>query len=895
MAQIKGLILKGFTFRRRNKSRRLNFIKAGLTFFIFLFIFSWPPDRLWSESQDNLETALRQFQEAIENIDYAAYGAVFLSAVSEAEVSQFEAYFSELNMDRVVVYRLPVIKDMEGKKIVFFHVLFQNAHSALIETWRLSWVVAEGVWKVASREVPTRWRNLYRLRIPSSRIERVERVIIEHQDIRLRFQNALVFYDNLPELETALLIIGSGRVFFEPSEANEKHQLKLMYKAESLEADIDHAYLRFSPSFFSRHVQLEGASDSPFVSAKDMDLAARLFSYYQDHFFTVENSLTRELLTAIPQGEEAVFEFNSSRFGPLTYIFSPFAEDEITLYDRRRDRFICLYSPGKSEAGRSLRFSFAPSFDVLHYDLEVEVDPNNFYFSAKAKVRLQPQVASLESLRFRLNPKLNLIRILDGEGRELMFNQDRGSKLVYVPLIEPVGPEPLTLEFFYQGRLEPPPSHTDVLAANQAEETRIVVPMKFESWLYSYSGLWYPSSPTEDYFTARLKLIAPADMTCLGQGVLVETGAIAGRKLEKNQERRDRAFWVYESQVPLKYLAFLVGRMERLQELRTSSGLLLELFSSQEFRLNWKGHLEQADSILSFYERLFGPYPYEEMRVVLRFWETKGGHSPGALVILNQLPRSLSSQGIGSVNPLSPVDLSKWNEYFLAHEIAHQWWGQAVTWRRYRDQWLSEGLAQFATILYLKEKYGPKAYTDILRQFSQWTEKKARWGPIIMGSRLSYLDFEAFQTIIYNKTSLALNLLCQLLGEEVFFKGLREFSRAYRFRPASTADFFRIMEKVSSTDLKAFVQSWFERYSLPHIRVQTSLESEANRSRLKVKVEQAGEVFVFPLTLEWKEGTSLRREKIIIKEKVQEFSFLVAAKPQNFKVNADAAVPGQLD
>lgn len=862
---------------------------SGKLLSIFLCLGIFYPSLLTSLAQDSYERALRSFQEAVEKIDFQSYQELFLPEISEVERGVFENYFSELLMDQVVVRRLPGLKETEGKKIIYYHVYFQNSYSALVETWKLSLVLANGSWKIASREVTTRLRNLYRLKIPASTVARAEKIMVKHQDISLTFQNALVFFDNLPEIETALLIIGPGRLHFEPSDQNEKHQLKLMYKTEALMADLDQAYLRFSPSFFTRNIEIKGAVPLASLNQKESEEASRAFARYHERFFTLENSLTREMLTVLPQGEEAVFEFKGPKIGEMTYVFSPFAEDEITLYDRSKDRFVCLYTPKEPSSGRFFRFSLTERVDISHYDLEAEIDPNNFYLSVKARVRLISRGQLIESLRFRLNPSLNLIRILDNEGHELMFNQDRTNKMIYIPLIEPFGQDSLVIEFFYQGRLVPPQAQTDVVAG-QLEDMQIKVPLKFESWLYSYSSLWYPMSPSEDYFTARIKLIAPEDMTCLGQGRLIEVGRLSGRKTEKSPGR-DKIFWVYESQKPLKYLSFLVGHLERLQELTMETGLPLELYASKEFRLNWKGQLEEAASIISFYEKLFGPFPYEKLKVILRFWETSGGHSPGSMVIINQLPRALRPQPAASSKPSSPVDLTRWKEYFLAHEIAHQWWGQAVTWRRYRDQWLSEGLAQFSTILFLKEKYGFKAYTEILNHLTRWTKRKVSFGPIILGSRLSYLDFEAFQTIVYNKTSLALNLLVDLLGEEVFFRGLREFFHDFRFQSASTADFFRTMEKVSSLDLKLFMVSWFEKYSLPKLKIETTAEMKADSSLFKIKIEQLGDIFHFPLWLQWHEGAEIRREKVIIKEKVQEFSFSVNHRPRNFKANPDGLVP----
>jgi len=132
---------------------------------------------------------------------------------------------------------------------------------------------------------------------------------------------------------------------------------------------------------------------------------------------------------------------------------------------------------------------------------------------------------------------------------------------------------------------------------------------------------------------------------------------------------------------------------------------------------------------LNFYKRKFGPYPYEKLTVVRRIWPTSGGHSPASFIIINELPNIPGKRRL--VSRPSPVDFSRWNEYFVAHEIAHQWWGQAVTWKTYHDQWLSEGLAQFSSILYLKEKYGEKDFSSIVKTLSGWVKKKSKWGSII--------------------------------------------------------------------------------------------------------------------------------------------------------------------
>ena len=246
------------------------------------------------------------------------------------------------------------------------------------------------------------------------------------------------------------------------------------------------------------------------------------------------------------------------------------------------------------------------------------------------------------------------------------------------------------------------------------------------------------------------------------------------------------------------------------------------------------------------------------------------------------------------INPSSPVDLSRWKEYFIAHEIAHQWWGQGLTWRSYRDQWLSEGLAQFATVLFLGEKHGERALAGIMEKFCQWTNTASRWGQISLGSRLSYLNFEAYQAIIYNKTAVVLNLLREVIGSEAFFAGMRDFFRTHLFSAARTSDFRRAMEKSSGRDLGRFFEGWFDSHLLPETRVSlAAVETDEGRS-LQVKVRQMSEVFVFPLWLEWQEGGRRVVHKLIVDGSEAVFSLPYQGRLNKIKVNAQKIVPGSL-
>jgi len=164
-----------------------------------------------------------------------------------------------------------------------------------------------------------------------------------------------------------------------------------------------------------------------------------------------------------------------------------------------------------------------------------------------------------------------------------------------------------------------------------------------------------------------------------------------------------------------------------------------------------------------------------------------------------------------------------------------------------------------------------------------------------MGSRISYVDFEAYQAIVYNKTSLILNMLKDYLGEEVFFKGLKEFFSRYKYKAADTNAFFRTFNDVSGKELKPFFDMWFNSYHLPDVKVSYSIQKRENGYFLEFKITQSEELFVFPLEIEWEEGRKKVLKTVIIDKKMNEFGFILEDKPKKIKVNPRRAIPGKFN
>lgn len=843
------------------------------------------------------ETSLEEFIDRVikrlEEKDIPGYLETLAPELRETENMAIRSYFDTFRMDKLSLRRMGQGQDEKGRPVVFLQAHYENDYSVILENWKIHPDRVDDRWRIAHKDLSGSVTNLYKIRIPSDRIGRSRRVEVEHRDIRIEFSDAVVFFDNIPDLDTALVVLGKGRLSFTPSNDIEKHQLELLYGQPVLEETLDHLFLRCSNHFFGTRVKIHGFDEKPRLPVTEAEIkaAASVFSKNHVRSFTVESSLDRDILSFLPQGDEAVLDFHGPRVGDMTYVYHPFSEEEVSLYDRTRERIISLYSPrrGDGDGPRRMFISFADKFNVEEYLLDVDYDPGTSFLSATARIRIVSRVEALDSVKLRLNPSLEILKVSDQDGRELFVTQDRQRKIFYAHFIVPPSRDAaFWMEITYRGRIHPLPPSSDLSFGTDRQSRLFAARPRYDTYLFTQNSLWYPSPAHSDYFTARLNITVPPGYTCISSGNLVETdpGDDPGRAVEQQTATPTRFKW--ETRVPVKYVAFIVGRFEKLQPV--DSTVPLDVHFSSGIHVPWRDLGNQAAEILDIYSELFGPFPYEAFNVVYRLWPDRGGHSPPSFVVLNETPWLVDGRFGRAIS--SPVDISTREDYFLAHEIAHQWWGQAVTWGTYRDHWLSEGLSQYAAVLYLRKKYGEREFGSVLKKLSRWTERKTRWGPIILGSRLSYHNFEAFQAIVYGKAALALHMLSDILGEDLFYRCLKEFYLEHRHGRARTGQFIRSVERTSGRDLSAFFRGWFFSHDLPRVLFSTRGEKTESGYQLRVRVIQSKDLFVFPLWVEWRIGRDVHRKMIDVDGPLVEAVWEMEEKPRRIRVNPDGLVPG---
>ncbi|MBN1273397.1 MAG: hypothetical protein JXB26_14105 [Candidatus Aminicenantes bacterium] len=855
--------------------------------FLLTVLFLSPAEK---SVKTGVEPFLSRFIQTLKDKNLEDLASFYSSSIYSREKQLISSMFSDFDMKTVDVLKTTARIMEDGDTRTLLKFFFQNDYSVFIEDWNLTLRETEEGWRILQNSRQQDPTFLYRLQIPSQRMERVKRIDVDHADLHLTFSNAVVFYDNIPQYETALLVMGPGHFRFSPSPDNEKHQLQLIYKNEILDDKLEYAYFRFSDSFFRDHVKIikeEAPGFSP--EQTELDAAAALFAKHNYRSFTIENSLNGELLSSMPQGDEAVFEFKGVNRGEFTYVYSPFSEEEINFYEWTNNRIVNLYSPPAKEKGKKIFVSFHQKFDVTDYSLDIDLKPPDSRVTGKAVVTFISKIEGLDRLIFKLRSDLHIERILDEKGRELFFTKDNHRQNIYIYLLQPA---PLdhstTIAIHYQGNVDFPREESDINGGYLQNNTHVIRMPYFDTYHYSKSQFWYPTPPENDYFSARLTLKVPPDYSAVSHGTLSDSSPMEEPPPNHGSSEKGHSVYIYENPTPLKDLSCIVGRFKKIEEDLTS--IPLQYFRTNEFIPSITNILKDTREIIQFYENIYGNYPYGKLSIVHRLWPFCGGHSPASFIILDETPRSISRYRFGNIN--SPVDLSRWRESFLAHEIAHQWWGQAVSPAGYRDQWISEGLATFSSILFLKHRYGEKDFKAILKKLSMWVEDLSHMGAITMGARISHLDFNAYQAVVYNKSALVLNMLRDMLGDDVFSRGIKTFFDRHKYNAVTTKNFCLVFSEISGRDLNPFFNLWFDSYHLPQVRVFNELEKKGGSYELRFVIEQQDRTFIFPLWIEWKCGKQKFREKIIVDENPKTVTYRLPSKPGKIKVNPDKAVPG---
>jgi tetratricopeptide (TPR) repeat protein len=552
----------------------------------------------------------------------------------------------------------------------------------------------------------------------------------------------------------------------------------------------------------------------------------------------------------------------------------------------------------------------ATDYDVQHYKIDAELVPSAQLLKARAEVKFVPQ-AETRSVIFEMNGSLTISRITragapaaasaptdatrvsftdpknrgqnpgkaappkpkEGAPKEaaapaqtgagdLQFIQDNRENMNVRVDLGAVVPakEPVTLVFEYEGALES-------AQGGPISNARLAYVGDQGSYLF-YAARWFPFHEyAADRATYAINLKVP-------KGVLVagySEQPSAPIPITDQKTKEEFTTYSFVCSKPVLPGNFAAGKYI----IRSSDhgGFTVDFYVKAGDE-KWADHASEViGKHLEFYSSKFGRYAFGNRLVVAETdeetLETYSG--PGIMFVS---PRALTS-GIDEK---------------LAREVAYQWWGQAVGLKSFDDTWLSQGLAEFSTLLYVKDSASETQFQQTVQ--AELEKALAFEQSASIRNAPKQLDDQtpAFRSVVFYKGALVFNMLRQLLGEQAFDQTLRDYYVKYEGRNVTLDDFEAFMAKAAGRDLRFFFGQWVDSTGVPEFRSDYRMLRTKEGFRVPGTVKQDLDTFEMPVEILLRTEAGNEKQALMMKGTSADFDLQTKSKPIEVVVDPEAKI-----
>ncbi|MGD2215450.1 MAG: M1 family aminopeptidase [Gemmatimonadales bacterium] len=384
---------------------------------------------------------------------------------------------------------------------------------------------------------------------------------------------------------------------------------------------------------------------------------------------------------------------------------------------------------------------------------------------------------------------------------------------------------------------------------------------------YWFPGVDHPS----DKATVEFRVRAPREWRVVAVGELREViDTEDGTKL-----------WVWATDRPIPVYTMVLGAGELVErelgtsgcDVETSPCVSIAQWTYAEDEEQLLQLFRRAPEIVAFFDSLIGPFPYEKLALVQSSTRFGGMENSSAIFLTERVGRLDSADGL------------------LAHEIAHQWFGDAITEREWPHVWLSEGFATYFTSVFFELVDGADVgAASRARSEGSYLRSDAVARPLIDAEPENL--FRVLSANSYQKGAWVLHMLRSTLGDEAFFAGIRLYYADHRHGTALTADLQKSMEEASGEDLGWFFEQWLYRPGYPEVEVAHVWDPGEKVLRIHVRQIQYWGAFRIPLDLQAEgDGYSLRRT-LEVQERESSFEWELPSAPQRVEADPENEILG---
>ncbi len=305
------------------------------------------------------------------------------------------------------------------------------------------------------------------------------------------------------------------------------------------------------------------------------------------------------------------------------------------------------------------------------------------------------------------------------------------------------------------------------------------------------AAAWFPVNDHPlDKATYTFEITVPKPYVVAANGLLQDT-----------LDEGERVTYIWETEhVMASYLATV--NIAEFVEVTESGpdGLLIRNYFPERLADDAAPVFARTADMIAFFSDTFGPYPFEAYGVVM-------ADVPLFFALETQTLSLFGSQVVpGAVAGV--ISERSNTETVVAHELAHQWFGNSISPARWQDIWLNEGFATYASALWVEHEYGPDAFEGMMGYFYENIADR-RFTP---GDPV---DDGLFNTGVYQQGAWTLHALRLEIGDDLFFEILRTYADRFKYGNASTADFIALAEEVSGQELDALFDAWLYAGGVP--------------------------------------------------------------------------------
>ncbi len=327
---------------------------------------------------------------------------------------------------------------------------------------------------------------------------------------------------------------------------------------------------------------------------------------------------------------------------------------------------------------------------------------------------------------------------------------------------------------------------------------------------------------------------------------------------------RKLTHWREEKDIPVKVMVVGIARFA-VQYVGTVNDISVQTWVYPQNREEGFADFAVALRVLDFFNSHIGSYNYLKLANVQSKTRWGGLENASTIFYAENL-----------------VDGKANHESIIAHEIAHQWFGNSATEKDWYHVWLSEGFATYFSNLYLEYAFGHDrlAQEEAIdrQQVLKYFERNP--APVVDTTRREIGRVLNINT--YQKGGWVLHMLRRKIGDQAFWNGIRAYYAQYRNGNALTADFQHVMEKASGTNLTEFFDQWLFRGGHPKLSASWRYDEATNAVKVTVAQLQQGPAFKVALDIGLiGNGLENSVQTVNLSEKTQNFSLPVGFKPQS--------------